>query len=149
MRQRCALDGLLRGGSYILDLFDAFRALSLTLVIEDEAGAFAVWGHEEVHADLEILCLEGIGRQEEEVIVLGVVECPSHVDQRADDRVQLVDECMEGALQRQSQRLHCFQIRYHGVYLVDDLRGDRVDDRKTLHRVPELVSYRVDGVGGL
>jgi hypothetical protein len=56
---------------------------------------------------------------------------------------------MEGALQRQSQRLYGFQIRYHGVYLVDDLRGDRVDDREPTHRVPKLVSYQVDAVGGV
>ena len=82
----------MRGGGYVLYLFDAFRALSLTRVVEDEAGALAVGGHEEVHADLEVVGLEGVRWQEEEVIILGVVECLRQVDQRVDERVQLRDE---------------------------------------------------------
>src|SRR5215469_5155016 len=53
---------------------------------------------------------------------------------------------MKGALQRVCQGLYCSEVCCNGVYLGDDLRGDRVDNSEAMHRISQLVGDLVDAI---
>jgi hypothetical protein len=75
---------------------------------DDELRRFAVRGEHEFQAALEVRAVERLGRQVEVVVTLGVVERLAHGAGGVGHPLDLVDQPVEGGVQRFHRRLHAY-----------------------------------------